>query len=59
MKNAEKIVYGYVDESGTAGVSGGKNEFLVVSLILLSDDADKKVCSVFTELRQKLKLRPD
>ncbi len=59
MKNAEKIVYGYVDESGTAGVSGGKNEFLVVSLVLLSDDADKKVRSVFTELRQKLKLRPD
>ncbi|MDR1408744.1 MAG: hypothetical protein LBJ12_00410 [Oscillospiraceae bacterium] len=38
-------VYGYMDESGTPGVATRSNDFLVVSLILFSDQSSIRKCS--------------
>lgn len=59
MKNIKKIVYGYIDESGTAGVGSDRKEYLVLSLVLLDEVAKNSINVEFAKLRQKLKLRPD
>lgn len=50
--------YGYIDESGTAGVAANSNDFLVVSLVLFDTKADAEGASVEVDrLRGRLGLK--
>ena len=54
MKNSIEL-YGFVDESGTAGVQVGENEYLTLSLIIFDSVEDmKSVHKKYSDLRKKI-----
>lgn len=58
----QQIVYGFVDESGTAGAVSGddENDFLVASVVLFASEQEmKSVRQKFLALRKELGLKLD
>ena len=52
-------MYGFIDESGTAGARTENGDYLIISLTLFTWEEQKKVRSTFMKLRQRLNLKKD
>ena len=54
----QQIVYGFVDESGTAGAVNGSDNFLIATIVLFDTASEVNKISIdFDNLRQELQLR--